>query len=607
MIASLAVLVGNMSSLPLTSQVFDTTLMNSKGKFPYDFAVSSDILENTHHLPIKEDWKDITDEEYVKAQLVWKKLECKTMLDYMLQYLKLDVFLLADVFECFRKKSLSDDGLEPLCFYGVPGMSWASALKSLKHKVELIVDPEIHSFFDKSKRGGMTFINKHHVESNDDQDLLYIDINNLYGLALSQKLPCGNFKMITENSELSLIMDTIKWNGKESENPLDGDIGYVVEVDIIIPKELHDKLDDLPVAPETGYPPNSTVKKLMLTHKPKYNYVVHAKLLQFWLSLKIKVTKIHRAVQFDQKCVFADYVDLNTRKRAAATNAFDKDYYKLKNNSLYGKTVENLKNRINIRLCNTVKKLATYASSPFFRKSVKIDDDFVSVFLNKEEICLDRPSYIGMAVLDLSKLRMYQLEYRDLEHYRQELSCKINIIAGDTDSFFLQCEGVKINQLLLKMRTDGLLDTSNYPIDHELFSREYENKLGLFKDEAKGRRYKEWIFLRPKCYSLKFDDDKEKSEKLKAKGIILKDANLTHSSYKNVYLNNTVVRVDQRKIVSKNHQLFTERSKKKALQCLDNKRYWIGENTSLAYGHYNAPDFDHEDWLGKRFDLDDKA
>jgi len=206
------------------------------------------------------------------------------MLDYMLQYLKLDVFLLADVFECFRKKSLSDDGLEPLCFYGVPGLSWASALKSLKCEVELINDDEIHSFFDNSKRGGMTFINKHHVESSDDQDLLYIDINNLYGLALSQLLPCGDFKMITENNELTLIMEKIKWNGDELRNPLNGNIGYVVEVDIIIPKELHDKLDDLPVAPESGNPPNSNVKKLLLTHKPKYNYVVHAKLLQFWIS-----------------------------------------------------------------------------------------------------------------------------------------------------------------------------------------------------------------------------------------------------------------------------------------------------------------------------------
>jgi len=87
----------------------------------------------------------------------------------------------------------------------------------------------------------------------------------------------------------------------------------------------------------------------------------------------------------------------------------------------------------------------------------------------------------------------------------------------------------------------------------------------------------------------------------------LKQTILNHQDYKNVYLNKTIVRVPQTKIVSKNHQLFTEKSSKRALECLDDKRYWTGENTSLAYGHYNAPDFDHEDWLGKRFDLDDKV
>jgi len=90
--------------------------MNSKGKFPYDFAVSLDILENTHRLPLKKDWKNIADKEYLKEQLVWLKTGCKSMLDYILQYFKLDVYLHADVFECFRRKSMSDDGLEPIIF-----------------------------------------------------------------------------------------------------------------------------------------------------------------------------------------------------------------------------------------------------------------------------------------------------------------------------------------------------------------------------------------------------------------------------------------------------------------------------------------------------------
>jgi len=109
----------------------------------------------------------------------------------------------------------------------------------------------------------------------------------------------------------------------------------------------------------------------------------------------------------------------------------------LKNNSLHGKTVENLNKRINLRICNNDESsFVTYASSPFFKRTMKIADNLIAMLLNKEEIVLDRPSYIGQSVLDLSKLRMYQLQYQDLERYRQDLSCKIQIIAGDTDSFF---------------------------------------------------------------------------------------------------------------------------------------------------------------------------
>ena len=132
-------------------------------------------------------------------------------------------------------------------------------------------------------------------------------------------------------------------------------------------------------------------------------------------------------------------------------------------------------------------------------------------------------------------------------------------------SFFLQCQNVKLDQLLRKMHSDGLLDTLNYPQDDELYSRSYENKIELFKDESKRRRYKEWVFLRPKCYSLKFGDDDENSEKLKAKGIILQDTNLTHSSYLDVYLNNTIVFVDQTKIVSKKHQIVYRKIYKESL------------------------------------------
>ena len=423
----------------------------------------------------------------------------------------------------------------------------------------------------------MTFINKHHVVSDEVTQLLYIDINNLYGWALSQKLPCGEFRWLDTQEEMDEAL-------RKCQSNLDGDIGYTLEVDIEIPDYLHDFLDDLPVAPFSECPPNgSKVKKLLMTHLKKFNYVVHGKLLNFWMNLGVIVSRVHRVVEFKQALLFADYIKNNADKRAASTNDFDKEFYKFKNNSLYGKLIENLKKRRNLRLCNNSKSLVTYSSSALFNRSIKIADDLVAALLQKEFICLDKPSYIGQSVLDLSKLRMYQLQYVDLQWYRDELNCEINVVAGDTDSFFLECKNVDLRtQLLPLLISDGLLDTSNYPETDPLYSLDEAGVIGRFKDESKGFPFHEWYFLRPKCYSLLGGF---KAHVLRAKGIHLKGTGLRHEEYKKVYDERLQLAVEQTRIGTTNHQLFTFKTTKRALQCFDDKRYWTGPNSSLAYGH----------------------
>ena len=161
------------------------------------------------------------------------------------------------------------------------------------------------------------------------------------------------------------------------------------------------------------------------------------------MQLGIKVTKVHRIIEYRQVEIFKDYINTNTEKRAATDDPFKRDFFKYKNNSLFGKTIENVKDRKNLRLVNNPLSMITY-HSPFFRKSTRIAEGLISVTLAKENVELNRPSYIGQVVLDLSKLRMYQLQYIDLERYRQDLNCEIKIVAGDTDSFFLQCKNVDL-------------------------------------------------------------------------------------------------------------------------------------------------------------------
>ena len=214
---------------------------------------------------------------------------------------------------------------------------------------------------------------------------------------------------------------------------------------------------------------------------------------------------------------------------------------------------------------------------------MKIDDDLFAVTLCKENVVLNRPSYIGQVVLDLSKLRMYELQYVEFKMYREMFNCEIRIIAGDTDSYFLQCKNVNLReQLIPKMIEDGLLDTSNYAEDDPLFSNAICSKIGKIKDENKGNPFYEWVFLRPKCYSLRSD-----KETMRSKGITLKGSSVNFQTYKNIYESNSTLSIDQTRFVSKQHQMYTTTVKKKALQCTDDKRHWINGNNSVAYGHYS--------------------
>jgi DNA polymerase type B, organellar and viral len=573
-----------------------------KGIFPYSFITSQAVLEEERDaLPSREvafydmlaDSVTVTEADFDRAQAIWRLAECRNLKDYMLMYLKVDVYLLADVFETFRKTAMQEDALDPANFFGIPGLSWCSALKSMNRELELLQDLSMYDYFDAGVRGGMTFVNRHYACRNASTELLYIDINNLYGWALSQYLPARGFRWITEDAELTEIMS----RPLPDENSA---VGYVLEVDISVPVEHHDRLSDLPPAPLSQIPPGSKVKKLLLDLEPKTHYIIHSALLKFYVEeMGVRVDKVHRAIGFTQEKVFAKYIAMNTEKRAKSTTKFQKDYYKLKNNALYGKTVENLRKRKDVRLCTNRKSFVAQSSKPCFRRSIIIKENLVAAILNKETIVLDRPVYIGQAVLDLSKLRMYRLQYIELQRYREQFAgCMIRIVAGDTDSFFLEVKGVSLaNQLLPQMQQDGLLDTSNYPTDSVLFSRHHENKIGLFKDESGGIDvYKEWVFLRPKCYSMLCEDD---SSCHKAKGV-KRGTDLAHQQYVDIFQSfhpdadappsPKRLRVDQRRIGSINHDIFTTHYSKLALSINDDKRAWIAPNTSLPYGHYRLHD-----------------
>ena len=229
------------------------------------------------------------------------------------------------------------------------------------------------------------------------------------------------------------------------------------------------------------------------------------------------------------------------------------------------------------------------ASKKGFIEANPFNADLVGVKMASKKILLNKPIYIGASVLDLSKLIMYRHRYENFPKYEQEFGGTIRVVSGDTDSFFLKCKGISIHdQLYPAMIRDGLLDTSNYPKDHKLFSNLYKAQLGKVKDECSGKKLMECVFLKPKCYSFKVEGG---TEKHRAKGIQRREVQrMTHDEYKTVFEMQRDVTKKVRRITSLKHQLYTVEQEKWALCALDNKRAWIDMNSSVPYGHYSLSD-----------------
>ena len=166
----------------------------------------------------------------------------------------------------------------------------------------------------------------------------YLDVNNLYGWAMSQYLPVGDFKWLSE--------DNIEYYMKNPSNIR----SCILEVDLEYPEELHDLHSDYPLAPE-NIEVNGT-RKLISHLGNRKNYMIHYEALHCYLKYGMKLTKIHRGIKYCENNFLEEYITSNTVSRKAAKNEFEKDFYKLMNNIVFGKTMENVRERSKIKIVN---------------------------------------------------------------------------------------------------------------------------------------------------------------------------------------------------------------------------------------------------------------
>ena len=210
---------------------------------------------------------------------------------------------------------------------------------------------------------------------------------------------------------------------------------YLLEVDVEYPKELHENHNELPFF--TRRMKIGRVEKLAPNLKDKKGYVVHIKALDQALKHGLKLKKVHRVIEFRQSKWMKPYIMLNTRLRTAAKNEFEKDFFKLMNNSVFGKTMENIRNHMDIKLVTSNKKYLKYVMKPNFKDGHPFSKHLFAVEMGKREITMNKPVYLGQAILDLSKTLMHEFH---CDYMRPRYGSKVKLCYMDTDSFVYEIE-----------------------------------------------------------------------------------------------------------------------------------------------------------------------
>lgn len=587
----------------LTRSIFDdkTDLMLRKGIYPYEYMDSFSRFEekqlpNISHFQSSLSSMSISNENYEHALKVWEIFNLKNLGEYHDLYVLSDTLLLADIFQNFRKLSLNFYKLDPCHFYTSPGLAWQASLRMTGVKLELFTDPDMHLFVERGIRGGIAMISHRYSKANNiymesynpnesDKFIMYFDANNLYGWAMSQSLPTHGFKWSDEDIDFMNIPD-------------DAAEGYILEVDLEYPDTLHDLHQDYPLAVEnfnitpemlSDFSKNLALQlnlKLTVSQKltpnlfDKHRYVLHYRNLKQYVSLGMKVTKIHKVLKFNQSPWLQKYILFNTEQRKLAKSNFEKDLFKLLNNAVFGKTMENLRNRTKIDLVNDDKKAQKLIASPSFHAFKIITNDLVSIERKKITLLLNRPIYVGFSILDISKTLMYDFHYNFI---KKKYGNNSKLLFTDTDSL---CYEIQTRDFYEDIKNDmDLFDTSDYPQSHPLYSVKNKKSLGKMKDELSSKIGIEFVGLKAKMYSLKCEDIEKKTAKGVQKAIIKHE--IKHLDYKNSLFNNHRGLGASYKIVSKAHKVQTALCRKITLCPFDNKRFILKDGIhTLPYGHY---------------------
>ena len=429
-------------------------LLLCKQIYPYEYVTNFNVYKEKS-LPSKQQFSsvlnntEISNEDYEHALNVFKTFQCSTFQDYTELYCLLDVALLSEIVMHFRNIIFVDVKLDLFQYISLPQASLDIMLKTTKNELELVSDTTMHFLIEKNIRGGLVFCGDRYMENdlNDfTDDIIYVDVNSLYATCMTFKLPYSNFEWCSLE-----YLNNIDWENINT----DGKFGFILQVDLICPNSIHDLLSDYPVAPENvtityddlspytkhclqqlRNETNYKAEKLIASVGDKKNYLTHFANLKFYLSLGFKLDKIHCGFSFIQIDCFSNFINYCMEKRKNSVSKFSGLTWKLLCNSLYGKTVERVRDRLNCKFSSNEQYCRKYISDSNAVSFKILNDKLVCIFQKQQKVFMNKPICIGFSILERSKLIMYELFYKQLRPKFAIMKC----LYSDTDSFILYCK-----------------------------------------------------------------------------------------------------------------------------------------------------------------------
>ena len=320
-------------------------------------------------------------------------------------------------------------------------------------------------------RGDISYVAKRYCRANNEfvegydsgkekSFITYWDVNNLYGAAMLEYLPYDGFEWVDEEEVSSIYYFSVSDSSY---------VGYILKVDLEYPSELHELHNDYPSAPEklkvredmlSDYCLDiakrygikvGDVSKFVPNLRDKSCYVLHYRVLQLYVSLGMVVKRVYEVLKFRQSDWLKGFVLFNTKKRMNAANEFENTFLKLIINSVYGKTMENVKKRVNVKVINNKKDYLKVVSRPSFVSRNILDKNLVAVHKMKPVLLLNKPVYVGFSILELSKMIMYDWHYN---YIVSKFDCRLLFTDADSLVYEINC----MKRILVKGNKIGTYD-----------------------------------------------------------------------------------------------------------------------------------------------------